>query len=95
MADNDKVRKAAENRLKAQAAFWRMAGGFAILWVAMTVIWALSDGGSFWPAWVFFGTGLALCYTAWSAFGPRNQGPSQQKIDEEMRKFQGPDNGSN
>ena len=67
---------------------WRLLITFAILWVVMIVIWALgSPRGFFWPAWVIFGTGIALAFTGINAFGPRNKGISQAKIDEEMKKF--------
>lgn len=88
MTDQDDIRKAAVSRLKAQSAFWRLLITFAILWVVMIVIWALgSPRGFFWPAWVIFGTGIALAFTGINAFGPRNKGISQAKIDEEMKKF--------
>ena len=94
MTNNDSIRSAAEKRLKAQRAFWRMLGGFVILWAAMIVIWAVDGAGYFWPFWVFFGTGLATIFTGWGAFGPRDSGPSEAQIQEEMRKYQGPPTGN-
>jgi hypothetical protein len=87
MAEQDEIRTAAVKRLKSQAAFWRLLITFVILWVAMILIWALSSRGYFWPAWVIVGTGVALAFSGFDAFGPRKKGLSQEKIDQEMKKF--------
>lgn len=91
MTDENKARKAAEQRLGAQAGFKKMFGGFIILWVVMVAIWALSGAGYFWPVWVFLGTGIALLYGAWAAYGPRESGPSESEIEAETKKFEGQD----
>lgn len=87
MTQQDAAHKAAEQRLKAQSGFWRTLGVFAIIWIVCTVIWALSGGGAFWPIWVILGTGIALLFMAWGAFGPREKAPSQEQIDAEAKKF--------
>ena len=84
----DSAHKAAEARLKAQSAFWRTLGGFVVIWVACTIIWAATGAGMFWPVWVILGTGIATLFMAWNAFGPRETGPSQEQIEEEAKKFQ-------
>jgi uncharacterized membrane protein len=91
VTDENKARKAAEARLNAQSGFKKMLGGFVILWVIVVAVWALSGGGSFWPVWVFLGTGIALLYGAWSAYGPRDRGPTETEIDAETKKFEGQD----
>ncbi len=91
MTDPSDVRKSAENRLKQQAGFKRMFGGFVIIWIVCTAIWAISGAGFFWPVWVFFGTGIAALYSGWAAYGPRGTGPSEQQIDAEVKKFGGDD----
>ncbi len=87
MTDQSDVRKAAESRLKQQAGFKRMIGGFVIIWIASTAIWAISGAGFFWPVFVIFGTGIAALFSGWAAYGPRDTGPSEQQIDAEMKKF--------
>ncbi len=84
----DNAHKAAEARLKSQRAFWTTFGGFAVLWIACTIIWALSGGGGFWPIWVILGTGVATLFLGWSAFGPRSTGPTEAEVDEEAKKFE-------
>jgi len=91
VTDENKARKAAEARLNAQSGFKKMLGGFVILWVIVVAVWAISGGGSFWPVWVFLGTGIALLYGAWSAYGPRDRGPTETEIEAETKKFEGQD----
>lgn len=89
MSDNEGLRAAAEKRLRAQAGFKRTAGVFVGVWVICIAVWALSGRGYFWPAWVIFGMGIALFFMAWGAFGPRQSVPTQQQIDDEVRKMGG------
>ncbi len=82
------VRQQAIGRLKAKKAFWRLAGGSLLGFVLLTVIWALSGGGYFWPAWALFGFLIALATSGWAAFGPR-QGITEAQIEAETKKIQG------
>lgn len=84
---NDALHQAAEKRLKDQAGFWRLLGIFAIVWLILTAVWALSGAGYFWPIWAIFGMSIALAFVAWGAFGPRQKVPSEERIQEEMRRF--------
>ena len=86
--DETQARKAAEERLKAQAGFKKMVGGFLILIVIAVVVWALTGQGDFWPIWLVLGLGIATAFSAWSAYGPRDKAPSQSEIEEEARKFE-------
>ncbi|MFI0431616.1 MAG: 2TM domain-containing protein [Candidatus Nanopelagicales bacterium] len=83
------LRDEAIRRLKNKQNFWRMLGGFVILWVIMIAIWALAGGGYFWPMWVIFGTGIAAIYSGWAAFGPKSS-INEAQIQQEMRKLSGP-----
>lgn len=89
MSDNEALRRAAEKRLKDQYGFWRLLGIFVIVWLILIGVWALSGGGYFWPGWAIFGMTIALAFSAWGAFGPRQRVPSQAAVDEEFRKFGG------
>lgn len=80
------LREEAIRRLKAKQVFWRMLGGFVLLWILMIAIWALTGGGYFWPMWVVFGTGIALVAMGWGAFGPRSS-INEAQIQAEMRKL--------
>lgn len=91
MAEEDSVHKAARERLQAQQQFKKVLGGFAILWLFMIAVWALSGAGYFWPAWVIIGTLFAGFTLGWRAYGPRKAGPSgptEAQVDAEARKFE-------
>lgn len=92
MAENevprdDALHAAAEKRLKDQAGFWRLLGVFVIVWLILTAVWALSGMGYFWPVWAIFGMSIALLFVGWSAFGPRQSPPSEERIRQEMTRF--------
>lgn len=84
----DALRQAAEKRLKDQAGFWRLLGIFVIVWLILTAVWALSGAGYFWPVWAIFGMSIALLFVGWAAFGPRAKQPSEERIQQEMHRFQ-------
>lgn len=88
MAEESSARVAAEHRLKAQAAFKRNAATFVIIAIGVTVIWALTGKGEFWPVWVYLGLGLGLAFSAYGAYGPREKQISQADIDAEAKKFE-------
>lgn len=85
---SDELRNAAVKRIKAKRDFWRMAGVFVIVWAILTAIWAMSGGGYFWPMWAIFGMGIALAFSALAAYGPSSRPPSEQEINDEMRRLQ-------
>lgn len=87
LGTSESLHRAAEKRLKDQAGFWRLLGVFVIVWGILTAVWALSGGGYFWPVWAIFGMTIALAFAAWGAFGPRQKVPTEEQIQEEMRRF--------
>lgn len=86
---DEELRAAAAKRIKEKRNFWQMLGVFVIVSIILTAIWALSGGGYFWPAWAMLGMGIAAMFSAFGAYGPANVPPSQQQIDDEVRKMQG------
>ncbi|MFM8527880.1 MAG: 2TM domain-containing protein [bacterium] len=88
MSEGNDARVAAEHRLKAQAGFKRNAATFVIIAIGVTVIWALTGKGEFWPVWVYLGLGLGIAFSAYGAYGPREKGISQADIDAEAKKFE-------
>jgi uncharacterized membrane protein len=84
---DDALRSAAVKRIKAKRDFWRTLGIFVIVALILTAIWALSGGGYFWPIWAMFGMGIAALFMAWGAYGPAERPPSEQQIQDEMRKM--------
>jgi hypothetical protein len=54
----------------AKARVLHRAGLWAVLVLAMVVIWAASGAGYFWPVWVMLGAGIRLGMVSWSELGP-------------------------
>lgn len=86
-SSESKVRKQALKRIQQKRAFWRFVGLWLIISIGMVVIWALSGRGYFWPAWVFFGMGIAVIAMGWGTYGPRNPEPSEDQIQAEIDKM--------
>jgi len=84
-AHEDRLREAAVKRIKQRRAFWGMVVTYVIIAGVMVVIWALGDGGSFWPVWVFLGLGVATAFSAWSTFGRKDT--TEAEVQEEMQKL--------
>lgn len=81
------IRTAATKRLKAQADVKRTTGVFVIVWFILIGVWFLSGGGYFWPGWAIFGMGIGLAFAFYGAYGPRTTVPTEDQIQQEMKKF--------
>jgi hypothetical protein len=86
---DEQLRTAAVGRLKRRRAFWMMLATYLIMNTAFIIAWALTGAGYFWPGWVLLGWGIALAFSAVRTFGPGSMpdSPSEQQIEEEMRKM--------
>jgi hypothetical protein len=86
----DDLRAQAIGNLKAKNHFWQILGSWVLLSILFTVIWLFSGGvGSyFWPMWPILGVGIGVVAAAISAFGPRNTGPNEARIQAEMDRLQ-------
>ncbi|HET7444971.1 MAG TPA: 2TM domain-containing protein [Solirubrobacterales bacterium] len=86
VVDTEKnARELAIQRLKLKQDFKGAAGGGALAILVTVVVWALGDGGYFWPMWVIFGVAIALITTGWKAYGPSNQ-ITEADVQREMNK---------
>jgi hypothetical protein len=63
-SESSQAREYAIGRLKAKRDFKSLLGSAVVVTAIMVAIWALSDGGYFWPVWVMFGFGIALLFGA-------------------------------
>lgn len=81
----DNARELAIQRLKMRQDFKGMAGGGAFAIVVTIVIWALGEGGYFWPVWVILGVAIGVVATGWKAYGPSNR-ISEDDVQREMLK---------
>ena len=84
MADEDQRRSAAIGRLQAKRGFQGNLISFVGVSALLTVIWALSGRGYFWPIWVIAFWGLGLAMHAWTVYG--RGGISEADITREMNK---------
>ena len=70
--DPSDPREAAIARLNSKRAYWVQVGGWFIGFVVLTIIWALSGMGYFWPIWIFAIGAIALIGQAWMVFGQKS-----------------------
>jgi len=81
----DAAREQAIQRLKMKQDFkGLLAGGISAI-VVTVVIWALGEGGYFWPVWVCLGVAIAVVGPSWKAYGPSNR-ISEADVQREMEK---------
>jgi hypothetical protein len=69
----EQARELAIQRLKMKQDFKGVLAGGLFAVVVTVVIWALGEGGYFWPVWVMLGAAIAIIAQGWTAYGPRNR----------------------
>jgi hypothetical protein len=77
------ARELAIQRLKMKQDFKGLAGGGALAVIVTVVIWALGEGGYFWPVWVMVLGAIPICVQGWKAYGPANR-ISEDDVQREM-----------
>jgi hypothetical protein len=81
----EQARELAIQRLKMKQDFKGLAGGGVLAIVVTTIIWALGEGGYYWPIWVILGVAIALVVQGWKAYGPNNQ-ITEADVQREMER---------
>jgi len=81
----DQARELAIQRLKMKQDFKGLAGGGILAIVVTIIIWALGEGGYFWPIWVILGVAIALVVQGWKAYGPNNR-ITEADVQREMER---------
>ena len=81
----EQARELAIQRLKLKQDFNGLAGGGVLAIVVTTLIWALGEGGYYWPVWVILGVAIALVVQGWKAYGPSNR-ITEADVRREMEK---------
>ncbi len=79
------AREQAIQRLKMKQDFKGIVAGGLFAIVVCVVIWALGDGGYFWPVWVIFGVAIGVVAQGWKAYGPSNR-ITEADVQREMEK---------
>src|SRR3989337_3748360 len=87
MNSEDEGRAQAVRRLWAKRGFKIHLTAFAIVSLAMLLIWATASGGDyFWPIWSIAGWGTGVAVHAWFTYGQWSL--SEAAIQREMRRGQ-------
>jgi hypothetical protein len=81
----DEARALAVQRLKMKRDFKGMVAGGALAIIVTVVIWAMGEGGYFWPMWVMLGVAISLVVSGWKAYGPDSR-ITEEDVQREMRK---------
>lgn len=81
----EQAREQAIQRLKMKQDFKGLAGGGALAIIVTTIIWALGEGGYYWPIWVILGVAIGLTVQGWKAYGPSNR-ITEADVQREMEK---------
>lgn len=85
------VRAAALKRLKKKRDFRGTLTGWVGTSALTTVIWAATGAHSyFWPIWPIIGIGVGVVAQAASIWGPGQTDISEDDVEAEMRRLQGP-----
>jgi peptidoglycan/LPS O-acetylase OafA/YrhL len=69
----ENARELAIQRLKMKQDFKGLLAGGLFAIVVTVVIWALGEGGYFWPIWVCLGVAIGVVAQGWKAYGPSNR----------------------
>jgi hypothetical protein len=85
ISTEENARELAIQRLKMKQDFKGLAGGGALAIVVSVVIWALGEGGYFWPMWVMLGVAIGVVAQGWKAYGPSNQ-ITEDDVQREMQR---------
>ncbi|HVX33050.1 MAG TPA: 2TM domain-containing protein [Solirubrobacterales bacterium] len=81
----DNARELAIQRLKMKQDFKSILAGGLFAVVVAVVIWALGEGGYFWPMWVMLGAAIAIVGQGWKAYGPSNR-ITEEDVEREMNR---------
>jgi hypothetical protein len=77
------ARELAIQRLKMKQDFKGILAGGLLAVVVTVVIWALGEGGYFWPMWVMLAVAIAVVTQGWKAYGPSNR-ITEEDVQREM-----------
>ncbi len=82
----DEARRLARKRVEAKRALGAHAVTYVVINAFLIFIWAIGDGGNFWPGWVLAGWGVGLILNAWDVLFRRPV--TEADIENEMRRGQ-------
>lgn len=82
---SEDARRLAIQRLKMKQDFKGVLAGGLFAVVVTVAIWALGEGGYFWPVWVMLGVAIAIVSQGWKAYGPANR-ITEEDVRREMER---------
>jgi len=90
-AAEDEGRRRAIARIKRRRQFWALLLVYVVVNAFLIVVWAVSGGGYFWPAWVLGGWGIGVAVVAIDAYRPGWRGGdiSEEEIRREQERRRG------
>lgn len=83
---NDALRRRAVQRLEDRRGLQAHVLAYVLVNGFLVAIWAMNDGGFFWPVFPILGWGIGLAFHVWAIVSPE---PSEDKIQQEMRRLSG------
>lgn len=82
-----RLREWARKSLKKKQDFKQLVGVWFAVSVLLSVIWALTGQGYFWPIWAMFGIGIAVLFAGLDAYGPGfKKEITEDDIDAEIQR---------
>lgn len=83
--NDEERREAAIERIKAKRDFKTHVMIYVVVNIFLVALWAMVDGGYFWPGWVIAGWGFGLVSHGWQVY--RTEKPiSEDEIEREIRR---------
>ncbi len=84
----EKIREIAKKSIKKKRDAWQFLIVTVVVNSGLSVIWAMSGGGYFWPAWVIFGMGIGVVLAFVDAYVPSFKSQiSDSQIDAEIARL--------
>lgn len=82
------LREIAKKSIKKKRDAWQFLFVTVVVNVGLSVIWAMSGAGYFWPAWVIFGMGIGVVLSFVDAYVPSFRSQiSESQIDAEIARL--------
>jgi hypothetical protein len=82
------IREIAKKSIKKKRDAWQFLFVTVVVNAGLSVIWAISGAGYFWPAWVIFGMGIGVVLAFADAYLPSFKSQiSEGQIDAEIERL--------
>jgi hypothetical protein len=84
----NQIREIAKKSIKKKRDAWQFLVVTVVVNSGLSVLWAMSGGGYFWPAWVIFGMGIGVVLAFVDAYVPSFKSQiSETQIDAEIARL--------